>query len=191
MDICLNGAYAAVLSGFKIVLQRIEIKNNGSGPGERRGDIPGGAGTTPGPGPRRAFPERDDRDHGQATALAITEAFLIYATRAGTVDFFCLPEWAPLAGVDLKHVSPVKRLWPNCLGTKVAFVDAANAGWIYSPASDRLTQVRRRESDRRSCCQPPSSIPSCLLWRSSGLERIVKIMDFKHNQMTIHLEIRG
>ena len=59
------------------------------------------------------------------------------------MEFFCLSEWAPLAGVELKHSSPVSRLWPNYLGTRVAFVDAASAGWLYSPASDKLTQVKK------------------------------------------------
>lgn len=92
-------------------------------------------------GPRCTFPHREDGEHGQATTVGLTESFLIYGTRAGTVEFFCLSEWAPLAGVELKHVSPVKRLWPNYLGTRVVFVDAANAGWLYSPASDKLTQA--------------------------------------------------
>lgn len=159
----LNSTCAAVLSGSKVVLQRIELEGQGvevgvgDGPAGRRGRPSsttgsglslaggasgGGAGITPGPGPRRMFPEREDREHGEATAIGLTEAFLIYATKAGTVEFFCLSEWAPLAGVELKHSSPVLRLWPNYLGTRVVFVDGASAGWLYSPASDKLTQVR-------------------------------------------------
>lgn len=76
--------------------------------------------------------------------MGLTEAFLIYATRARTLQFFCLSEWAPLAGVELKHASPVKRLWPNYLGTRVAFVDADSSGWLYSPATDKLTQVKMK-----------------------------------------------
>lgn len=148
IDIRLNGACTAVLSGSKVVLQKIELENhpNGAGgrgrvaPGAGGGGVPGG-GVMPSPGPRRNFPEREDREHGEATAIGLTEAFFIYATKAGTVDFFCLSEWAPLAGVELKHGSPVKRLWPNYLGTRVVFVDGANAGWLYSPASEKLTQV--------------------------------------------------
>lgn len=143
-DVLLNGSVAAVLSGSKVVLQRIELNQHNTD-GRGRG-LPGagggaGGGMVPGPGPRRTFPEREDREHGEATAVGLTEAFLIYATRAGTLEFFCLSEWAPLAGVELKHGSPVKRLWPNYLGTRVVFVDAASAGWLYSPASDSLTQV--------------------------------------------------
>lgn len=134
-----------MLSGSKVILQKIEFTTPDSGGAGVRGagfDPHGGSSGVPGPGPRRNFPEREDRDHGEATSVGLTEAFLIYATKAGTVDFFCLSEWAPLAGVALKHVSPVKRLWPNYLGTRVVFVDAASAGWLYSPASDKLTQVR-------------------------------------------------
>lgn len=151
----LNSTCAAVLSGSKVILQRIELDGQGEGgdgPGGRRGRTattgisssaaPAGGGGNGGPGPRVTFPEREDRDHGEATAIGLTEAFLIYATKAGTVIFFCLSEWAPLAGVELKHVSPVLRLWPNYLGTRVVFVDAASAGWLYSPASDMLTQVK-------------------------------------------------
>lgn len=160
IDVRLNSTCAAVLSGSKVILQRIELDGPGAGdgPGGRRGRLSsvaggggaslaggasgGGAGMTPGPGPRRTFPEREDREHGEATAIGLTEAFLIYATKAGTVEFFCLSEWAPLAGVELKHSLPVLRLWPNYLGTRVVFVDGASAGWLYSPASDKLTQVR-------------------------------------------------
>lgn len=141
-DVRLNGTYSAVLSGNKVVLQRIELDHQGSEAGGRGRVVPGGGGGVgPGPGPRRTFPERDDREHGDATAIALTEAFLVYSTEAGTVEFFCLSEWAPLAGVELKHTSPVKRLWPNYLGTRVVFVDSTSAGWLYSPASDKLTQV--------------------------------------------------
>lgn len=159
VDVRLNSTCAAVLSGSKVILQRIEldVQGAGDGPAGRRGRVssasnsgysPGGGGSgvgggvLSGPGPRRTFPEREDREHGEATAIGLTEAFLIYATKAGTVEFFCLSEWAPLAGVELKHSSPVLRLWPNYLGTRVAFVDGASAGWLYSPASDKLTQVR-------------------------------------------------
>lgn len=153
-EVRLNSTCAAVLCGSKVILQRIEVDGHGAvdGPAGRRGrsssisssigsGAPTGGGVTPGPGPRRTFPEREDREHGEATAVGLTESFLIYATKAGTVQFFCLSEWAPLAGVELKHPSPVLRLWPNYLGTRVVFVDAASAGWLYSPASDKLTQV--------------------------------------------------
>lgn len=159
IDVRLNSTCAAVLSGSKVILQLIELDGQGAGDGPigRRGRSSsiagsgvslatgasgGGVGITPGPGPRRTFPEREDREHGEATAIGLTEAFLIYATKAGTVEFFCLSEWAPLAGVELKHSSPVLRLWPNYLGTRVAFLDGASAGWLYSPASDKLTQAR-------------------------------------------------
>lgn len=163
----LNSTCAAVLSGSKVILQRIELDGQGvgEGPSGRRGRSSsiaatgaslaggaggGGAGIAPGPGPRRTFPEREDREHGEATAIGLTEAFLIYATKAGTVEFFCLSEWAPLAGVELKHTSPVLRLWPNYLGTRVVFVDGASAGWLYSPASDKLTQARHRSKTKKS-----------------------------------------
>lgn len=160
-DVLLNTTCAAVLSGSKVVLQRIELNRQGEGAGGRGRVAPGvgregggGGGAIPGPGPRRNFPEREDRGHGEATAVGLTEAFLIYATEAGTVEFFCLSEWAPLAGVELKHSSPVTRLWPNYLGTRVAFVDAASAGWLYSPASDKLTQVRLTKKKTRTHIKP-------------------------------------
>lgn len=142
--VCLNSTSAAVLSGTKVILQQIELGSDPTVRGGRRssGFIPVGGQTDTGPGQRQTFPQREDREHGEATTVGLTESFLIYGTRAGTVEFFCLSEWAPLAGVELKHVSPVKTLWPNHLGTRVVFVDATNAGWLYSPASDKLTQAR-------------------------------------------------
>lgn len=158
-DVQLNSTCAAVLSGSKVILQRIELDGKGGadGPGGRHGRSPAiavgggasaggggreGAGMMASPSTRSTFPERADREHGEATAVGLTEAFLIYATKAGTVEFFCLSEWAPLAGIELKHASPVLRLWPNYLGTRVVFVDAVGAGWLYSPSSDKLTQAR-------------------------------------------------
>ncbi|CAM9385562.1 unnamed protein product, partial [Hapterophycus canaliculatus] len=163
-EVRLNSTCAAVLCGSKVILQRVEIEGHGvaDGPGGRRGRSSSitsssggggasGGGVMPSPGPRRTFPERDDREHGEATAVGLTESFLIYATKAGTVEFFCLSEWAPLAGVELKHPSPVLRLWPNYLGTRVVFVDAASAGWLYSPASDKLTQIEGFPPNCRNC----------------------------------------
>lgn len=158
-DVQLNSTCVAVLSGSKVILQRIELDGKGGadGPGGRHGRSPAiavgggastggggreGAGMMASPSARRTFPERADREHGEATAVGLTEAFLIYATKAGTVEFFCLSEWAPLAGIELKHASPVLRLWPNYLGTRVVFADAVGAGWLYSPSSDKLTQAR-------------------------------------------------
>lgn len=138
-EVRLNSSCVAVLSGTKVILQQIELgQRGGSGRGR---PSPGGMGLAAVPGVRKTFPEREDREHGEATSLGLTEAFLIYGTKGGTVEFFCLSEWALLGGVELKHTSPIKRLWPNYLGTRVVFTDAANAGWLYSPASDKITQA--------------------------------------------------
>ncbi|CAM9307951.1 unnamed protein product [Choristocarpus tenellus] len=143
INICLNVDFAAVLSGSQVVLNPIEPENpprmGSSGPHDRKltGSVDG-----IGTGQRRTFPERDDGAHGKATSVALTEAFLIYGTEAGTLELFCLPEWAALAGSELRHSAAIMRLWPNYLGTRVVFMDDSNVGWLYSPAGDKLTQAR-------------------------------------------------
>eukprot|EP00903_Cladosiphon_okamuranus_P008272 g7961.t1 len=198
IDVRLNSTCAAVLSGTKVILQRIELDGQGAGDGAagRRGRSSsvagagvshaggaggGGAGIAPGPGPRRTFPEREDREHGEATAIGLTEAFLVYATKAGTVEFFCLSEWAPLAGVELKHSSPVLRLWPNYLGTRVVFVDGTSAGWLYSPASDMLTQIGGFPPNCRHC-----------MWDQVDRD-VLMVSDGKdlHTYVHSHTTIRG
>lgn len=151
IEVRLNGTSAAVLSGTKVILQQIELGHRDGG--VRGRPAPGGGvGLGAGPGPRRTFPEREDREHGEATSVGLTEAFLVYGTRAGTLEFFCLSEWAPLAGVELKHKCSIKRVWPNYLGTRVLFTDAANTGWLYSPAGDKITQVNSGPQVRMPAC---------------------------------------
>ncbi|CAM9775633.1 unnamed protein product, partial [Discosporangium mesarthrocarpum] len=152
VDLHLNSSYAAVLSSSHVILQPIEpglslpgaMGSSSKIQGPRGGGAEGaGAATMDGaaPGQRKTFPERDDGPHGKAKSVALTESFLIYGTQAGTLEFFCLLEWGMLAGSELRHLSGVVRLWPNFLGTRVAFADASHAGWVYSPAANKLTQA--------------------------------------------------
>ncbi|CAM9486784.1 unnamed protein product, partial [Phaeothamnion confervicola] len=128
-ELSINDVYAAVLANGQVVLHALEndpANLSSGGNGQAR---------------RRIFPEREDGAFGMATTLGLTDSLLIYGTRAGTVEFFHLPDWAPLSGAELRHSTPVRRLWPNYLGTRVLFADSANAAFVYGPAADELSPV--------------------------------------------------
>ena len=122
--ICLNERYTAVLSDGRITLHQIEPNRD---PANQR----------------RTFPEREDGAFARATAMALTENFLLYGTQAGTVEFFYLDqqEWAILSGAELRHSTAIKALYPNYLGTRVVVIDASNQGFIYNSVSAELTPI--------------------------------------------------
>ena len=101
-SVCLNDKFAAVLSDSQVTLHMIEpVKGGGA--------------------QRKTFPERDDGSNSfKATAIALTNQFLIYGTDAGTVEFFYLTEWATLSGTELRHNCEIKAIYPNGQGTRVS-----------------------------------------------------------------------
>jgi WD repeat-containing protein 19 len=127
-ELCLNSRYAAVLFGSQIVLHLIERAVSDDASEQLIS--------------RRTFPAREDSSgaQGHATAVALTEALLIYGTRSGTVEFFYLPEGGcALSGATLRHAHPVRRIAPNHLGTRVLLCDSAGEGLFYSPATGETT----------------------------------------------------
>ena len=116
-----------MLSDARITLHQIEPKREAAQAAAQQG----GAAAAAAPGAqRRSFPEREDGQFAKATAMALTESFLIYGTAAGTVEFFDLEpaDWSVLSGAELRHSTAIKALYPNYLGTRVVVVDASNQG---------------------------------------------------------------
>ncbi|KAJ8599437.1 hypothetical protein CTAYLR_008001 [Chrysophaeum taylorii] len=123
--ICLNRRFAAVLSGSKVTLHELE---------------PSGANTN------KIFPNRDESPDSKgncASAVALTDHFLVFGTEAATVEFFSLDpdDWCLLAGAELRHATTVRHLYPNILGTRIVVVDALDEGFVYNPATAELTPM--------------------------------------------------
>ncbi|CAM9233510.1 unnamed protein product [Chrysoparadoxa australica] len=122
-DLCMNYLYAAALSNGQVVLHKIEMDHDDGGE------------------QRKTFPEREEGGFEHATCIGMTDNFLIYGTRAGTVEMFYLPEWAMLGGAEMRHAHPIKRLCPNYLGTRLLVVDNTNEGYIFSPGTGESVPV--------------------------------------------------
>jgi WD repeat-containing protein 19 len=137
-DVRLNDRFAAVLAGDvtagrgQVTLHEIEAGSNG----QRR---------------RRTFPEADGASGGGggmgmtgggalgATAVALTESFLIYGTRSGNVEFFLLDEWTGLTGITMRHSTGIKKLFPNPSGTRVVVLDDQNEAFMGNAVTCELT----------------------------------------------------
>ena len=85
----------------------------------------------------RTFPE--SREFKDVTCLAMTRDFLIYGTGRGIITMVYLPELATVC--DFRHELPIISVFPNQLGTRIAFIDEQGQGFLLSPVDDRLIPV--------------------------------------------------
>ena len=74
-----------------------------------------------------------------ATAVALTENFLLYGTRSGNVEFFLLDEWTGLTGITMRHSTGIKKLFPNPSGTRVVVLDDQNEAFMGNAVTCELT----------------------------------------------------
>ena len=114
-DIQLNTTYASVLTDSKVMLHLIEPPPRSSTNQNMS----------------KTFPDREEGSFSKITCMALTDNFLFYGTEAGTVEIFFLTEWTLLSGIELRLNNPIKKLYPNAMGTKVVIVDRANQVFLY------------------------------------------------------------
>jgi WD repeat-containing protein 19 len=114
-DIQLNATYASVLTDSKVMLHLIEPPPRSSS----------------NQNVSKTFPDREEGSFSKITCMALTDNFLFYGTEAGTVEIFFLTEWTLLSGIELRLNNPIKKLYPNSVGTKVIIVDRANQIFLY------------------------------------------------------------
>lgn len=116
LEVHLNNNFSAVLMEGKAILHPIEsvdtaTKNSWT----------------------MSFPIRSEGPYSEITCLALTDNFLFYGTAAGTAEIFCMSEWQMLPGIELRIDYPVKRLFPNNVGTRVVLIDSTNRVLLYNP----------------------------------------------------------
>ena len=127
----LNADYVAVLSEGRIALDALADDGSGSAIA-------------------RVYPEDGNRD---VTCLSLTRDFLIFGTSRGTITMIYLPELAVVC--DFSHDGgAIASIFPNNLGTRVAYLDASGGGYLLSPVSEQAIAVRHQAKGSK---QHPSS----------------------------------
>lgn len=113
--ICLNQAYAVVLTDSKATLHPIEPPSSG-----KSNEV-------------KTFPSREEGAFSKITCVALIDDFLYYGTEAGTVEIFYLNEWTLLSGCELRLNNGIKKIFPNHNGTRVIVVDSTNQIMLFNP----------------------------------------------------------
>jgi len=115
--VCMNSTTAAVQHGGKVNLHRIT------------GD-PDGQHT-------RSFP--DGSDDSEIATVQLTDAFLIYGTTTGLIEYVSLED--ETRPNDFRHICGIKAIWSNPLGTRLVVQDVNQVGYIYSPVTSQLFEI--------------------------------------------------
>ena len=66
-----------------------------------------------------------------------------------------LPELAVVS--EFRHDAPIAALFPNALGTRVAFLDATGGGYLLSPVDDTKLPIPKLPPRARACCGTAST----------------------------------
>ncbi|XP_023331956.1 WD repeat-containing protein 19 [Eurytemora carolleeae] len=142
-DIQLNADYCAVRYDGKIQLHVLE--SEGLVSEERESKI---------------FPEAGRTD--VISCMALTPDFLIWGTDMGGLNYFYIEDWAVIT--EFKHITGIKSISAEPSGTKIAFLDAKNQGYIYTPVTGAILLLR----------EVPSST-KLILWDQSPLDKDVLV----------------
>lgn len=103
--------------------------------------------------PQATLPDREGV--GRVTCYAMTENFLVYGTSNGHLSMFSLVDFETL--VDYKHNGgAIKTLASNTHGTRIAFVDQANAGFVLNPTTEVTTTIENFNPNTKKLIWDPS-----------------------------------
>eukprot|EP00793_Prasinoderma_coloniale_P004677 PRCOL_00000438-RA len=123
--VCMNAQWAAVLAQGRVLLHAIELSAD------------------PEDAMAITLPEGD---RGEVTCVAMTPAFLVYATDSGLVCYYDVG--ARAAVNEYRHArGTVRALYPNHSGTRVVMVDDSNDLWLYNPVNDQVLEVPQFEGE--------------------------------------------
>ena len=86
----------------------------------------------------RVFPEKEGGDN-KITCVEMTERFMTYGTNQGTIVYFSLEDWTIIS--EYRNTIGIRSLYPNPAGTRLAFIDDTNEGYIYSPVDDSICNI--------------------------------------------------
>ena len=109
----------------------------------------------------RTFPE--SREFKDVTCLAMTRDFLIYGTGRGIITMVYLPELATVC--DFRHELPIISVFPNQLGTRIAFIDEQGQGFLL------LSRSMTGSSLCRSC-QTNATASYGIVWIGASSSRL-------------------
>ena len=121
----LNGDFVGVLTEGRVCLDSLDAAGDGGGIGAVS----------------RVFPEGGHQAPRDVTCLAMTKEFLIYGTQRGVITVVYLPEMSVVA--EFRHEGAIVDVFPNALGTRVAFVDASRSAFLLSPVDDSVLPLPR------------------------------------------------
>ena len=69
------------------------------------------------------------------TCLNLTNDFLCFGTDVGHLIHFSLEHWSTL--IQYRHSIGIKSIFTDLEGTRVAFIDEHNQGFVYMPVNMR------------------------------------------------------
>ncbi|CAH8554914.1 unnamed protein product [Schistosoma margrebowiei] len=84
------------------------------------------------------FPQSTSFDL-KITSFKLTNDFLIYSTNHGEIFHFNISNWN--YANNYQHNCSILHIFPNAIGTRVAFVDEKGLAFIYNPANGQLIEI--------------------------------------------------
>ncbi|CAH8568313.1 unnamed protein product [Schistosoma haematobium] len=84
------------------------------------------------------FPQSTSFDL-KITSFKLTNDFLIYSTNHGEIFYFNISNWN--YANNYQHNCSILHIFPNAIGTRVAFVDEKGLAFIYNPANGQLIEI--------------------------------------------------
>ncbi|KAL7025046.1 hypothetical protein ACKWTF_013313 [Chironomus riparius] len=122
-QIQLNTDYCAVLCGSQIMLHSIENTSNS----QIGTNLMSSQDKDP-----KIFPDELQGLHDTIiTCLNLTNDFLCFGTDVGHLIHFSLEHWSTL--IQYRHSIGIKSIFTDLEGTRVAFIDEHNQGFVYMP----------------------------------------------------------
>lgn len=80
-------------------------------------------------------------EEADVTCMAMSKDFLVYGTSRGTITYIYLPDCVPIN--EYRHEVGVARLFANEVATRLVFVDASGAAFIFNPVVDQPIPIPR------------------------------------------------
>ncbi|ELT93993.1 hypothetical protein CAPTEDRAFT_173399 [Capitella teleta] len=118
----LNADYAAVSFEGKVNLHLIEA--DGASVNDER--------------ETRLFPDKEQEDQ-KITCHDLTQEFLVYATDIGSIYYFFIEDWQFVN--EYRHITGIRRIFPNQSGTRLIFIDDKSDGFVYNPVNDNIVEI--------------------------------------------------
>ena len=136
----LSSEHAAVMSDGKVTLHLIAE--------DQAHDAQGGYGyDVDERKTQRVFPEKEGGEN-RVTCVEMSQKFMCYGTAQGSIVYFSLEDWTIISEYrNIGVMVGIRSLFPNHSGTRLAFIDDTNDGYIYSPVDDTVCKIDQFSMD--------------------------------------------